>query len=144
EVLHHGALRRGLLRLEQCHAGLPPVFEAELIGLAALALADDHLDAVVAHVERLPAALHAVAEHRDRFVLEDLLDAVERIIGALDGLFYGVADANLFHGVYSLEVGGRIFCVREATKNYLDVKNSNMDTTDATHPAESPKLGEPA
>ena len=31
----------------------------------------------------------------------------------------------------------------EATKNYLDVKNSNMDTTDATHSAQSPNLGEP-
>jgi DNA-binding MarR family transcriptional regulator len=32
----------------------------------------------------------------------------------------------------------------EATKNSLDVKNSNMDSTDATHPAPSPNVGEPA
>jgi DNA-binding MarR family transcriptional regulator len=34
--------------------------------------------------------------------------------------------------------------IGEATNNYLDVKNSNMDTTDATHPLPSPNLGEPA
>ncbi len=31
----------------------------------------------------------------------------------------------------------------EATNNSLDVKNSNMDTTDATHPAQTPNVGEP-
>ena len=37
------------------------------------ALADDHIDAVVAHVERLGGALHAVAENGDDLVFQDFL-----------------------------------------------------------------------
>ena len=78
--------------------GFQPSSRHLVVGLAALALADDDLDAVVAHVERLPAALHAVAEHGDGLVLEDLPHAVRRVIGPLDALLNGVADTNLFHG----------------------------------------------
>jgi len=53
--------------------------------------------AVVAHVERLALALDPVAEDGDRLVPEDLLDAVGRVVGALDALLDRVADADLFH-----------------------------------------------
>src|SRR5262249_36369487 len=66
---------------------------------------------------------------------------VRRVIRTLNGLFHGVADTNLFHG--STHAGGKgISSAREVMTNYFDVKNSNMDTTDTTRPAEVPSLGE--
>src|SRR5207249_2153810 len=97
QVLHDGALGGGFFRIEECDAGLPAVFEAEVVGLAASALADDDLEAVVAHVERLPAALDAIAEYGDGFILEDLPDLVRRVVRPLDALFDVGADLDLFH-----------------------------------------------
>src|SRR5262249_249311 len=53
--------------------------------------------AVVAHVQRLPAALHAIAEHGDLFVLHDLLNSRRRKIAPLHGLLDDVADSDLAH-----------------------------------------------
>ena len=66
--------------MEKSLAGHPAVLERAAPGAVralALALADDHVDAVVAHVERLGRTLDAVAEHRNRLALEDLLGLLE-------------------------------------------------------------------
>ena len=62
---------RRFLEGEQRLAGNPAVLDGEVPRLRLLALADDDFDAVVFHVERLAAALHAVAEDGDRLVAQD-------------------------------------------------------------------------
>ena len=77
----HVALRGGLFDGEERLARHPAVLDRALparIGLRGLALADDHVDAVVPHVERLARTLDAIAKHRDRLALEDLLGLLER------------------------------------------------------------------
>ena len=84
---------------EERPARLPAVLPGEVpTPPALLAQADDDPHAVVLHVERLPATLHAVAEHRDRFVLEDLPDPLRRIVGTLHHGFFHVAYFDLAHG----------------------------------------------
>src|SRR5205823_320988 len=75
--------------------------------LAAAPLADDHPDAVVAHVQRLAAPLYPVAEHRHRLVAEHLADALRWEIRALDHRLDRVADLDLPHeAVSSWDVSG--------------------------------------
>ena len=73
---------------EERLAGHPAVLLRPGPSLAALvALADDDVDAVVLHVERLAAALHAVAEDGDGLVAEDRLELLRRIVRPLDDGF---------------------------------------------------------
>ncbi len=67
-------------------AGHPAVFLGLLPALGALAQANDDVQPIVAHVERLALALDAIAENSNGFIAEDLLDAFRRIIRALDAL----------------------------------------------------------
>ncbi len=52
--------------------GTQPSCEGFVPGLAAGFLPDDHLDAVVAHVQCLGWSLHAVTQHRDHLILQYL------------------------------------------------------------------------
>src|SRR5207247_821411 len=45
----------------------------------------------------LTASLHAVADHGDRLVLEDLTHTLDRIVRALDHGFAGTPDLDLSH-----------------------------------------------
>ncbi len=53
---------------------------------------DDDVDAVVALVERLTGALHAVADDGHGFVLQDLLGLGQGKFFAGDDIFYGAAE----------------------------------------------------
>src|SRR5262249_5520592 len=99
KVLHDGAAPRRLLDREQCPARLPAILPCLLPALAVLAQADDDADAVVLHVERLPAALRPVAKDGDGLVTQDFADALRRVIGTLDHGFDSVSDANLAHDI---------------------------------------------
>ena len=65
------------------------------IGLVALALAHDNLDAIVAHVERLSGPLDAVTEHRHGLALEHLLRLLERKLLAGRDFFCHLAEFDL-------------------------------------------------
>ena len=77
--------------------GTQPSCSGQVPAAALVALADDDVDAVVLHVERLAAALHAVAEDGDGLVAEDGLDSLRRIVRPLDDGFRDVADLDLPH-----------------------------------------------
>ena len=64
---------------------------------ALLAQADDDVDAVVLHVERLAAALHAVAEDGDGFILQYILGLLQREFLAGDDFFDRTTKINLCH-----------------------------------------------
>ncbi len=97
---HHddGGLFAGLLDVEEADAGLEAVLlGAGPIALEAGILADDDLNAVVAHVERLGGALDAVADDGDDLVLEDLLGLLQGEFGTGDDVFLRSAKINLGH-----------------------------------------------
>src|SRR5207245_30389 len=85
-------------------AGHPAVLHGQVPGARLLALADDDAQAVVLHVERLAAALDAVAEYGHRFVAEDGADLVRRIVAAFDDRFLAVADLDLSHGRFRVSL----------------------------------------
>src|SRR5262249_51988798 len=90
-------------------------------------------------------ALNAITENGDGLVFEDLLDAIRRVIRALDALLDSVPDANLFHRCprCSGRPGGAVRVMLRVARiegSYLDVKISGgsliiMDPTDAHAPA---------
>src|SRR5262249_29884080 len=82
---------------EECLARAPAVLHGQVPAHAAFALADDDVNTVVLHVERLASALHAVADDGDRLLAEYLLDSFGRIIRSLDDGFARVADLDLAH-----------------------------------------------
>src|ERR1019366_4103877 len=89
----------GFFEGDERFARNPAVLGGELPALAVFfAQADEDVDAVVLHVERLPAALDAVAENGDGLVAQDGLDAFRRKVGPFDDVFRAVADLNLSHG----------------------------------------------
>ena len=79
EHLDDGALLHGFLDVEQRLAGLPAVGDGAVpVALERLGLADDDVEAVVAQVQSLRRALHAVADDGDGLVLEHLAGAGHR------------------------------------------------------------------
>src|SRR5262249_4573755 len=71
--------------------------------LGLLPLADDDVQTVVLHIERLSAALHAVAENGNGFLAENGLDAVRRIVRAFHDGFFDGPDLDFPHGAVSSE-----------------------------------------
>src|SRR5439155_3662215 len=84
-------------------AGRPAVLLCQVPAAALLADADNDVDAVVPHIQRLAAALHAVAQHRHGFLPQDRPKSFRWVIGALDDGFDIVPDLNLTHGL-SLDI----------------------------------------
>src|SRR5262249_710592 len=97
QILHDGAALGGFFDIEERVARLPAIADRVVPGLAALALTDDDLHAIVAHVERLSAALHPVTHHGNGFIAQNLTYLLRRIVAPLHGRFHKVADANLAH-----------------------------------------------
>jgi len=101
---HHDdrGLLAGLLDIEERLARLEAVFHRALpVAGETLVLANDDIDAVVAHVERLRRALHAIANDGDDLILEDLLRLLQGIFFACDDGFHNTAKINLRHVSYS-------------------------------------------
>eukprot|EP00754_Rhynchopus_humris_P029757 Rhum_TRINITY_DN15231_c0_g1::Rhum_TRINITY_DN15231_c0_g1_i3::g.146023::m.146023 len=96
QVLHDGRVVRGLVDVEQVLARHPSVALRLLEGLA-LAHADHHVQAVVLHVQRLAAALRAVAEHGQGLVLQRLLHLRDGEVAALDDRLLDAVDVD--HGL---------------------------------------------
>jgi hypothetical protein len=97
---HHddGGLLAGFLDVEEGLAGLEAVLGGAVpVALEAGILADDDVEAVVAHVERLGGALDAVADDGDGFVLEDLLGLLQGEFLAGDDVFLHSAKINRGH-----------------------------------------------
>ena len=83
QIHDNGALLGRRLNGKQRLAGHPAVALGQLPAWAALAQADDNVgDAVIAHVEALRAALHAIADDGERVILEDGLVLGRRVVAA--------------------------------------------------------------
>ena len=76
QVHDDGTARDGLVDLEEVLAGNPAILLGILPRLAVLPDADDDVEAVVTEVEALAVALRAVADQRERVVLEVVEDLV--------------------------------------------------------------------
>ena len=98
QILNDRPLFCCFFRIEERLAGHPAILQTEVVGLAPLALANDHVDAIVPHILRLATALDAVADHGHDFVTEDLLDTIRRVVGTLNSGFVDVIQRRLFHG----------------------------------------------
>ena len=112
---HHDdiALLCGLFDGEQRLAGNPSILERTApagVRTLALALADNDVDTVVAHVKRLRRTLDSVTEHRDGLVLEDLLRLLERELLAGHNVFRDIAELY-FHCLPFFSADWRYFCV---------------------------------
>src|SRR5262249_13346486 len=83
-------------------AGDPAVLDRQVPAARLLALADDHLDAVVLHVQRLAPALDAVADHRHRLRGQDLAELFRWIVAALHHGFGHIPDLDLTNRCNSL------------------------------------------
>ncbi len=103
EVLDDRAARGRLSDLEEVLA-LDPAVRDRLVPRAATPLADDHVEAVVLEVERLPRALDAVADHGDRLVRETFAGLLEGPLVAGDDGLDLVTELNLGHVVLRLRV----------------------------------------
>src|SRR5262249_43810734 len=107
QVLHDGAAPRRLLQREQRLAGNPAVLLGQLPAAALVAQADDYVEAVVLHVERLAAALDAVAEDGDGFLAQDGPQPLRRIVAPLHPRFRRIADLDLTHARFLSKVSTR-------------------------------------
>src|SRR5262249_22080606 len=87
----------GLDQRKQRLCGHPSVLHGQIPTARLLALTDDNLDAVVLHIQRLSAALHAVAEDRDSLRAENRLQSLRRIIGAFHHGFGYISNLDLSH-----------------------------------------------
>ena len=70
QVLHDGAAAAASSMGKSVWPGTQPSCDGQVPGARLLALADDDLDAVVLHVERLALALDAVADDGDRLLVQ--------------------------------------------------------------------------
>ena len=95
-----------------------------------LPLADDDVDAVVAHVQRLSAALNAIAQDGHGLVAEHLLEPFRRIIRPLDDRFDRTADLDLSHESRSLLFTSKIWPRRRSARTLLrSVANRRHSST---------------
>src|SRR5262249_3279264 len=97
QILDDGPLLGRLVQRKQRLAIDPAVLLGEIPTAAGVAQADNDMDAVILHIERLPAPLNAVPQDRDRFLAENGLEPLRRIIRALNHGFGSVANLNLPH-----------------------------------------------
>ena len=70
------------------------------VRLRALTLTDNHLEAVVAHVERLTRALNAVTEDGDGLALENLLSLLKRELLAGRDVFCDGTELDLHFDLF--------------------------------------------
>ena len=98
EHLDDGALLHRFLDVEQRLAGFPAVGDGAVpVALERFGLADDDLEAVVAQVQSLRRALHAVADDGDGLVFEHLAGARHREFLPRDDFFLCSAKINRCH-----------------------------------------------
>ena len=97
QVLDDRCALGGLFDAEERLARLPAVGDGLLPALAALALADDDVQAVVPEVERLPRTLHAVADDGDGFVFQDFAGLLQGELLARNNIFFDSAEIDLCH-----------------------------------------------
>ena len=98
EHLNDGASLHRFLDVEQSLAGLPAVGHGAVpVAFERLGLADDDAEAVVAQVQSLRRALHAVADDGDGLVLEHLARPGHRKFFPRDDFFLGSAKINNCH-----------------------------------------------
>ena len=95
QVLHNGAPLSRFLQAQETLAGHPAVALRQVPAPPLAAHAEDHVDAVVLHVQRLAAALRAIAQHGNRFLAQDGPQSLRRKIGPLHHRFRRVPDLNL-------------------------------------------------
>src|SRR5205085_1758618 len=97
EILNDSAAAGGFWNVEERFVRLPAVLHRQVPALRAGPLADDDLDAIVLHVERLAPTLNAIAQDGDRLAAEDAPDLLRRIIRTLDHCLHAVPDLDLPH-----------------------------------------------
>ena len=98
EHLDDGATLDCPFDIKQRFAGLPSVFDGAVpILLEGFGLADDDVDAVVLHVQCLGRALHAVADDRDGFLLENTTGFAQGKLFAHNDCFFNSAKIDYCH-----------------------------------------------
>ena len=101
--LDDGAPAHRLINLEQRLARHPAVLHRPVpVPLECAGLADDHLETVIAQVERLGRPLHAVADNRDRLALQHLARLGHRKFLPRDDLFLRSTEINDCHNCINL------------------------------------------
>ena len=96
--LDNRAAADGLVDLKQGFARHPAVLHGAVpVALESAGLADDDVEAVVAEIQRLSGALHAVADDGDDLVLEHLAGLGHREFLARDDFFLCSAEINDCH-----------------------------------------------
>ncbi len=98
QILEDRPPRCGFFGFKERFALNPAVFQ-RLVPTAAPAHPEEHLEALVAHVQPLPPTLGSVAEDRGHFILEDRLAALHRVVRALDDRFRMVGNVDLLHRI---------------------------------------------
>jgi hypothetical protein len=78
---------------------LNPAVGQRLVPTASSAHSEDHLEALIAHVQPLSSSLRSVTENRRHFLVKDALAALYRIIRALDNDFRMAGDVDLLHRI---------------------------------------------
>ena len=99
---HHddGGFGAGFFDVEEGLAGFEAVLDGAFpVALETGVLADDAPDAVVAHVQRLGGALHAVADDGDDFILQNLARFFQREFRAGDDFFFDSTKINFGHNL---------------------------------------------
>ena len=97
QVLDDRGALGGLLDVEERFARHPAVGDGLVPALGAFALADDDVEAVVAEVQRLAGALHAVADDGDGLVFEDLEGFFQGEFFAGYDVLFDAAEIDLCH-----------------------------------------------
>jgi hypothetical protein len=98
--LNDGALLGRFLDFEQGLARHPAVGDGAIpVPLERGRLADDDVEAIVLHVERLGRTLDAIADHRDGLVLENLERLLDRELFARDDFFFDSTEIDRCHGI---------------------------------------------
>ncbi len=99
QILDDRGALGGLFDFEERFARHPAVGDGLVPAFRALALADDDVESVVAQVQRLAGALHAVADDGDGFVFEDFEGFLQGEFLAGYDVLFDVAEIDLCHDV---------------------------------------------
>jgi hypothetical protein len=91
----------GFLDGEQSIARNPAIRDSAIPVSCSFALANDHFEAVVAHVQRLCGSLHTVTQHCHDFILQNIPRLLEWKFFARNDFFFRAAKIDLCHNKFS-------------------------------------------
>ena len=99
QVLNDRSFGGRFFHRKQSFAGNPAILFGQIPAPSLFALANDDVDAVIFHIQRLAPSLNAIAKHSHRFLAENLLQALRGKVRTFGNGFSAIANLDLSHRI---------------------------------------------